>query len=100
MRTLDRQLLRDACWDAGLEPEEAVMEDYSGRAMYGETCLAIRCGHPARDAVLFLLALQPLAAEADPDHGDLLAQDLAQAMRTDDLGRGSVAYFPGFRVGA
>lgn len=68
---------------------------YSGRGMYGDTCASITF-----DSVLelgrFLFQLGYVAASED------CAKDVEQmvsALRTDSMGTGIVAYFPGFAFG-
>jgi hypothetical protein len=87
---MDLSMLQDAVEDAGLE-ERALTTGYSGRGMYGKTCFAVT--GDVQDFGKFLLAV------ADHDNGGHdTAQDLANAVRTDSMGRQTVFYFPGFPV--
>lgn len=58
---------------------------YSGRGMYGETCIGVEL----RD----LSDLFALGVELARSNGHLAA-DLADDVMTDDLGLGIIAYFP------
>lgn len=78
--------------NAGLDPEEALRDDYSGRGMYGETCFGIVVGG-VNQAARFLVEL----AMSDEDATDL-AGDLADAMRSDSMGYDQIYYFPGYRL--
>ena len=53
--------------DAGLEPQS-----YSGRWMYGQTCLGVAVGHP----------------------GDLTVLGRVPMPHTESLGKGIIAYWP------
>jgi hypothetical protein len=73
--------------NAGLEPYS-----YSGRAMYGKTCLAVNLDNGLGE---FISAIMTEALE-NADNDDIF--DVARAfesMRTDSMGRGIVVYFPG-----
>ena len=62
---------------------------YSGRAMYGNKCLAIRTdsfNNLFADVIL-------VAAEAEPEVTQIVA-DAFRSMKTDSLGRDTVVYFP------
>ena len=63
-------------------------ENYSGRGMYGETCLAF---HGNVNLMEFgVIAGDVLGLEA--------AFRLSQRFKTDSLGNGSVVYFPGVTI--
>lgn len=66
-----------------------VRSDYSGRGMYGATCLAFTCDDE-RQAIKVMIGLARL--------DDGLAEELADCYRTDQLGLGIVVYFPGVEV--
>jgi hypothetical protein len=65
---------------------------YSGRGMYGDRCLGVTVHG---DTFAFVLMLGAQLA----DYGYLaLAEKLAAKVCTDDMGRGTVVYFPGIGV--
>jgi hypothetical protein len=88
---LSRERVRDAAYQADLEPDDAIREDYSGRAMYGEKCFGL-VGHPS-DLLRFFVAL--LEAEIEDDGNPEVASLLADRVRTDSLGLSTIYYFPG-----
>lgn len=61
--------------------------DYSGRGMFGERCFGIIVDNMT-DVTRFFVAL----AQIDGP----LADDLLDHMATDSMGRGLIAYFPGY----
>lgn len=83
MKLTDAQLstITDAAWDADLK-----VRSYSGRAMFGEHCLGLQF-YEIRNLAKFFISLA--ADDAS------LAGDLALRLRTDSLGLGEIAYFPG-----
>lgn len=109
MNTYPRQLMITALENAGEEPETAIREDYSGRAMYGQTCFGLTLN---RDSDLAKLAVElgrqaafvaEEAREADessPDVDELFDNlgALFDNMRSDSMGRGAIFYFPGWTL--
>jgi hypothetical protein len=85
----------DAVQDAtGLFDGIEVLSDYSGRAMYGATCLGVTGG--ADIAAMLLLAL---AEQAGTDHTELLAELVVRdGWRRDSLGLDELTYWPGIQV--
>jgi|GEM_PF-2775330 len=69
---------------------EFEIRGYSGRAMYGAECLGVefdgRLGHVLSELVRY-------AAGLERDDAQELA-DALRDMRTDSMGRGTIAYFP------
>lgn len=61
--------------------------EYAGRFMFGKSCLAV-----AFDAEADLMAVMLDVGSEEP----ALAKALSQCIRRDELGKGSVAYFPAF----
>lgn len=81
MNTLTTQqadTITEAAYDADVE-----VRSYSGRAMFGATCLGI--SGTERNAAKFLVAL----AQEDGE----LAELLVKSLRTDTLGMGIITYF-------
>jgi hypothetical protein len=81
MKTLTTQqadIINEAAYEA-----DAELRSYSGRAMYGSSCLGVSGSE--RDSARFLIAV----AKEDYD----LASDLVDSLRTDSLGMGIITYF-------
>lgn len=101
-----RRLLKEAEVDAKLRP------DYSGRAMYGEHCMAIYLSRGTTESTVLATVLEELidnalrtayiagGNEVDDDENEdklMIAKILfmMKQARTDSMGVGSVVYFPG-----
>jgi hypothetical protein len=81
MKTLTAQqadTITEAAYDADVE-----VRSYSGRAMFGVSCLGV--SGTERNAAKFLVAL----AQEDGE----LAELLVKSLRTDSLGLGIITYF-------
>lgn len=88
---LTRSQLDDALEIAQIFPEEdedVVRENYSGRGMYGRTCVGIVVGC-TQLAFKFFAALA-MEDVAGPD----VAFQLAEQAQTDSMGRDMIVYFP------
>jgi len=98
-KTLHADDLREAAYDADLEPEEAIMNDYSGRAMYGDTCLGIVADSEAKVVEVLFRYASRVAWRADDAETVAESLDdmasLVSGMRTDSMGLSMIAYFPG-----
>lgn len=72
-------------------------QPYSGRAMYGRTCVAFALDGISPLALFGLILEGADRFEAD-DREEVIANliQLAQDARTDSFGLGTVLYFPGF----
>lgn len=83
MKLTDTQIdaIEDAAYDADLR-----VRSYSGRVMFGENCVGLTFNRIG-DLAKFFVSL----AENDAP----LAAALAGKLRTDSLGLGEIAYFPG-----
>ena len=90
MSTIERQMVIDALDNAGADPDRALRESYSGRAMYGTTCFGITGSIHEYSA--FLVELTRL------DDEEQYASELAMSVRTDDMGRETIFYFPGIEL--
>lgn len=86
MTTIDYDALESAAYEAGLG-EDAIRTGYSGRAMYGKTCLGI-VHDSVGELLRFILAL---------DHAGLELDWIGDA-RQDSMGRAIITYFPGVTV--
>lgn len=93
--------LAEAIQGADLDPED-IMIDYSGRGMYGSTCIGIKTGSYSSIA-RFIFFLSKSLAESESDGEDELnvyeltdkfheVSDLS--VQQDSLGHGAVMYFP------
>jgi hypothetical protein len=78
-----------------------IRTDYSGRGMYGRTCL----GYTGSDVVLFAFRLAVEAAKADMEDGDepdlFTVEDYLMTLgepTSDSMGRGAIFYWPGVTV--
>lgn len=68
-----------------LDVEAEILPDYSGRGMYGRTCIAITSDTSGRAQMALAFAAGQLADEAGIDFDDL-------PTRTDSMGLGVVIY--------
>lgn len=73
---------------AGIDIDGDLRREYSGRGMYGDTCFGIVCG--GREYGTFVAEL----AGDDPE----LARELADAVKTDDMGLSTIYYWPGYQL--
>ncbi len=71
------------------EPTAETRTDYSGRAMYGKTCLGFIVSNPALVGTAIALGL----GDSDLDPMALIASS-----RQDAMGREVIVYFPGTTV--
>ena len=82
----------------GLSMDVEVLEDYSGRGMYGATCLAIVTRSTDGDAqnlgdILNAIYFMGLEMDIDKDNTDAITAVLRSA-QTDSMGYDTVIYFP------
>lgn len=82
--------LMDIISDAGFNADD----DYSGRSMFGDTCISFDFEGSEINVVLDLMN----ACESDEDRAFITAA--LKRSQTDDLGRGGVIYFPAFKTGS
>lgn len=90
------ELSRDDFNTLRYDYDHKVRSDYSGRGMYGDTCLA----YTGDDLALFVFDLaRLLTGESDPEADDLRQQieNLGRGS-SDSLGRGSVHYWTSVTV--
>lgn len=100
MYYIPESLIERALEEEGLNTEENLHREYSGRFMYGKKCFGIVCEREA-EVIGFFLALHGIVQDEAPDYEvDFdLAFDLKEVMSRDSMGLSSIAYFPGFLVG-
>ncbi|ASU00786.2 hypothetical protein NTR1_19 [Nocardia phage NTR1] len=90
----------DTMFDFDIDSDD-IRTDYSGRSMYGRTCL----GYTGSDVVLFTFRLAVLLAREEMEDGDdpdlytveEKLHDLGEP-RADSMGRGAIFYWPGVTV--
>jgi hypothetical protein len=102
MRTkiaLKRSQIEQAMELAGIDLEQ-LRTDYSGRGMYGETCMAITMDSLS-DLAQFLVELTGMLVadtigDEYPDVDEVIdpARELTHKLHTDSMGRSLVAYWP------
>ena len=80
-------VLAEACEDADVGPGKALYLNYSGRFMYGRTCLGFVGG--MGDFMHFLLGIERA------DCGSEWSSEMANSVETDNMGRETIFYFPG-----
>lgn len=91
------QIELDGDWD------DAIRSDYSGRAMYGKTCVAVDLPGVA-DLAPFSAALTASVLTETANNGQNLDADVQRVMsmvratRIDGHGAGIVAYWPGWTL--
>lgn len=74
------------------ENAELSVRSYSGRGMYGRTCLGVTLGGDIGNAVAdIFLAMAHTASPSDMEE----VADAFRGMQTDSMGRGTIMYFPG-----
>lgn len=118
--TIDYKLVVNALADVNLEPRGEdyergdsgfvlVRNDYSGRSMFGDRCFGIDFDD-GRDAYAFIAAITSHLREYEeafdndgfppemevPTPVDPI--ELALQTRTDNMGMGMIAYWPGYRL--
>jgi hypothetical protein len=80
--------VRELFEDAQCEPRA-----YSGRAMYGEHCLAVTTDSPS-EAVTVVLDVVQACAENGTAEDVVELVNMLRGSRTDSMGRGAVVYWP------
>jgi hypothetical protein len=89
MSVIEYDVLAKVSDGLGLEPEEMIRVSYSGRGMYGDSCFGLYVDDQ-RELVKFFIELTTIDQDT--------AIDLADALRTDTMGRSLIAYFPGWTL--
>jgi hypothetical protein len=84
--------LVEAVYDAGLEPDGVIRNDYSGRGMYGERCFGLKVDSLSE-------AVEVMVSLALEDQ-DFSVKSLASSMCLDNMGMGYICYFPGWTTDA
>lgn len=114
-KTILRRWVETALDNMGEDPESTIREDYSGRGMYGDTCLGFTLDSTTQIATLsaelcrqaMFEAVEtrdngraPNAEEIENDTaiGIDIVVNLFDAAREDSMGRGVIVYFPGWTL--
>ena len=85
-----KELIKEYCDDEGLK----YRENYSGKGMYGKSCVAVDCDNP-------LGALTGIFAYLVDSDDDIDGYDVQLALgepREDSMGTGCILYFPHLRT--
>jgi hypothetical protein len=88
------EVLGDHGLDIGDPEEVQVRHDYSGRGMYGRTCLGFTTPNPLTFMVRLGYALATLGGEWTEE----VTEDLLENVCQDNMGRDYIVYFPGIQV--
>lgn len=93
---LDRKLIESALIEADINLKD-VRWDYSGKWMFGKRCFGFTVDSNAMTAFgRFLIQLMLLADSRD--EAEDIAGALADRVATDDMGKGTIVYFPGLQI--
>lgn len=100
-RTFTREQFKKASTEFlmnyGSEDDETQIRDnYSGRGMYGETCVGV-VGSSVATAIQFMYALAEVLHDDEYDQKDFVLE-MAEAIRTDNMAFNTIFYFPGYTV--
>lgn len=86
--SISRHTLEDAADYADLDPDADIRTNYSGRGMFGKTCLGL-----VYDSLSDLLVFVAYLAREDEDHLDWISR-----VRQDSMGMSTIAYWPSVSV--
>lgn len=92
--TLPVELLDDVAYSADLEPDD-VRTEYSGRAMYGASCVGV-VGSPG-SGMRFAFELLDKIRETNSEENGLDLDELKDVLsdvRTDSMGLDMITYWP------
>lgn len=96
---IDREIIEEILETAGLFDDEAnIRESYSGRGMYGSACFGIVF---ESESAVFRFMAAAGRTEADREHDERPGFDsisFARSARTDSMGHGVIAYWPGWNL--
>lgn len=80
------------------EDESQIRDDYSGRGMYGRTCVGVVGDRPSA-AVQFMYCLAEVIHEDDLDDQKDFVLEMSEALTMDNMGRSAmIYYFPGYKI--
>ena len=99
--TLTREQVEMAAYKADLEPERAVRTDYSGRAMYGDSCFGLVHDTPG-ELIRFVFELEEelQLSGRDDRWSDLMdfRYEMSRDVRQDSMGLSGITYWPHVRI--
>ena len=75
------------------DAETLLTTDYSGRGMYDRNCV----GFYAEPAMVIAAFAKALGEDRNLDW-DMELMELAEMVRTDSMGRGTITYFPSLQI--
>ena len=82
--------IKEYCCDQGLD----YREDYSGRGMYGETCVGITCDNPLQE----LKELFAYIIDEGDDWSGYEVSNMLGEPKMDGMGMEKILYFPKLRT--
>lgn len=85
-----KEVIKDYCDDEGLN----YREDYSGRGMYGRSCVAVDCDNPLET----LSGIFAYLVDSDDNIEGCDVQFSLGEPRQDSMGMGNILYFPKLRT--
>lgn len=89
-----QEAIRDYFTDEDVSPDDVIYEEYSGRAMYGETCLGLVVSYPC-DATMILIH----ACQDDIAAGDFCTiESMVCGARSDHMATKTIVYFPNVQL--
>ncbi len=94
---IPRTTILEALKVAGLNPGD-LMEDYSGRGMFGRQCPALTVDRKAEVARFHTALGIVVQSQPTPTTDPMTIVDLAGTTLYDDFGRGIVAYWPDLTI--
>lgn len=84
-----------ASWE---EDGDGVRENYSGRGMYGRTCIGV-VGDSLATAFQFMYSLAEVIHEDELYDQKEFVMEMVEALVSDGMGRSSlIYYFPGYTI--
>jgi hypothetical protein len=90
VKTIDKSTLEEAAEEAGLDPEATLRFDYSGRGMYGKTCIGL-VWESQGDVRRFLRALEEYVENG-------VIEEMEDVEGEDAMGLRGITYWPGFEA--
>jgi len=95
---IEEQVLRDALYECDIEPDEQMRTQYSGRAMYDDTCLGLVITLEELLKLQFWLGCQYRQSDESTNAWDELAEAMQQKVLQDRMGYATIWYFPKVKV--
>lgn len=89
-----QEAIRDYFADEDVSPDDVIREEYSGRAMYGETCLGLVVSYACDATMILIHALRDDIAYG----GFSVVEMMVCCARFDNMATKTIVYFPGTRL--